>query len=79
MPGIGSLTKAAGAYQQTFCYYIGEAIDMLYYEPEDLAAAAAADMEEENEYTPSYAPSVMIEPDDAPTYPREVHHEIQKD
>ena len=78
MPGIGSLTKAAGAYQPTFCYHIGEAIDLLYYEPEDYAAAAA-DIEDENEYTPSNAPSVMIEPNDAPWYPREDDHEDQDD
>ena len=54
LPGIGSLTKAAGAYQETFCYWIGEAIDLLYYEPEEIAMNGDDDFGDE-EYTPTIA------------------------
>ena len=53
LPGVGSLTKAAGAYQQTFCYWIGEAIDLLYYEPEELGMATGE--YDDEEYTPTIA------------------------
>ena len=53
LPGVGSLSKAAGAYQQTFCYWIGEAIDLLYYEPEELGMAT--DEYNDEEYIPTIA------------------------
>ena len=53
LPGVGSLTKAAGAYQQTFCHWIGEAIDLLYYEPEELGMATGE--YDDEEYTPTIA------------------------
>lgn len=62
LPGVGSLTKAAGAgaYQHTFCYHIGEAIDMLFYEPEEFALEE--DDMDVNEYTPSVAGAEQREP-----------------
>ena len=65
LPGIGSLTKAAGAYQTTFCYHIGAAIDCLFYEPEEFALEGGEwEIEDMGEYTPSVAGTEQREPDE---------------
>ena len=65
LPGIGSLTKAAGAYQTTFCYDIGAAIDCLFYEPEEFALEGGEwEIEDMGEYTPSVAGTEQREPDE---------------
>ena len=54
LPGIGSLTQAAAAYQETFCWYIGEAIDRLYKMKKE---EREMKLEENNsDYTPTEPP-----------------------